>query len=203
MNHATFLKLSKARALKFIDLYRSGKTTTEISKKYGVSRQRVQQVLAKHGVGKHDGGAFVRTEKRLEKIKLKRDRRYKKMYGCTYDEWKYIQKRYKKYRRSPAYSYRNHKNLSRIRGIEFNLTLPEWWKIWCESGKFERRGKRNDQYVMSRHNDIGPYSTENVRIITVKENRNEYWMSPRAKDHGKLCQLGRNKEKANGTDHRD
>lgn len=170
MNYKKFLKEAKARGLKFVSLYKSGKTSSEISKKYGVSRQRVQQVLARYGIGRHDGGVFLRTEKRLEKLKIRRDERYKKIYGCSYDEWKDIQKPFNKYRRSPAYSYRNHKNLSRIRGIEFSLTLPEWWQIWRDSGKFEVRGKSKGQYVMSRKKDAGPYAIGNVRIITVEEN---------------------------------
>jgi hypothetical protein len=56
------------------------------------------------------------------------------------------------------------------RGIEFNLTFEEWWDIWQKSGKWEERGCRKGQYVMSRKNDIGPYEVENVFIQTCTQN---------------------------------
>src|SRR5437660_337438 len=55
------------------------------------------------------------------------------------------------------------------RDIPF-LTLEEWWKIWCDSGRWAERGCRRGQYVMSRPGDVGPYAAWNVRICTAAEN---------------------------------
>jgi hypothetical protein len=62
---------------------------------------------------------------------------------------------------------------ARYRGIPFLLTFEEWWGIWRDSGKWEQRGARKDQYVMARHQDLGPYAVGNVRICTAAENQAE------------------------------
>jgi hypothetical protein len=59
------------------------------------------------------------------------------------------------------------------RNIEFLLTFEEWYDIWQKSGHWENRGRKKGQYVMSRYNDIGPYSKDNVFIQTCTENLNE------------------------------
>jgi hypothetical protein len=58
----------------------------------------------------------------------------------------------------------DHRTSARNRGLDFNLTFSEWWDIWEQSGHWEQRGRRRDQYVMSRKNDIGPYEVGNVFI---------------------------------------
>jgi NUMOD3 motif len=70
-------------------------------------------------------------------------------------------------------SYVSHKSSAKIRKIDFLLTYDEWFQIWFDSGHLEQRGCRLGQYVMSRPGDIGPYSVDNVRIITNAQNTNE------------------------------
>ena len=59
------------------------------------------------------------------------------------------------------------------RGIEFTLTFQEWWDIWQQSGKWEERGRKKGQYVMSRYGDTGPYAVGNVFIQTHTDNSKE------------------------------
>ena len=66
--------------------------------------------------------------------------------------------------------YWSQKTKAKHRGIEFNLTFKQWWDIWQQSGKWEQRGCRKGQYVMSRKNDIGPYEVGNVFIQTCSQN---------------------------------
>lgn len=70
-------------------------------------------------------------------------------------------------------AYQSHKFSAKDRGIEFLLTYDEWYKIWLDSGHLSERGKRKGQYVMARYGDIGPYSVENVKIISFAENTRE------------------------------
>ena len=70
--------------------------------------------------------------------------------------------------------YRHHKNLAKGRNIPFDLTFEEWWSIWQDSGKWEQRGRKRGQYVMSRFNDIGPYAKDNVEIKTQEDNFREF-----------------------------
>jgi hypothetical protein len=46
-------------------------------------------------------------------------------------------------------------------------------KVWEESGKLHLRGHGKDKYCMARHNDVGPYSPENVSIQTNLKNNTD------------------------------
>ena len=75
-----------------------------------------------------------------------------------------------------AYNYQ--KNSAKRRNIEWDLTFDEWLKIWVDSGKLHLRGKRKGCYCMSRYDDVGPYSKNNVRIDTIHNNLGERWARP-------------------------
>lgn len=67
-------------------------------------------------------------------------------------------------------AYASHKSKAGKRGIEFLLSFEEWQYIWQVSGKWDERGRGSEKYCMARHSDIGPYSINNVSIITNHEN---------------------------------
>jgi hypothetical protein len=67
-------------------------------------------------------------------------------------------------------AYASQKCAANKRGIEFLLSFEEWYHIWQVSGKWDERGRGSEKYCMARHNDIGPYSINNVSIITNHEN---------------------------------
>lgn len=49
-------------------MFRAGQTMFEIGQAYGLTRQRVHQILKEMGLSRRDGGAFVRRTKKLEKL---------------------------------------------------------------------------------------------------------------------------------------
>ena len=67
-------------------------------------------------------------------------------------------------------AYASQKCAAKKRGIEFQLTFEQWKHIWQVSGKWDERGRGSEKYCMARHSDIGPYSIDNVSIITNHEN---------------------------------
>ncbi len=67
--------------------------------------------------------------------------------------------------------YAQHKHSARERGIEFDLTLDEWWEIW--EPHFANRGRATNQLQMCRTRDEGAYRSGNVRIATARENQAE------------------------------
>lgn len=77
----------------------------------------------------------------------------------------------KDFRRTPLNRYLEHKVHAERRGIEFRLTLAQWWTIWEESGRWDQRGNKRGQFGMARSLDRGPYAVGNVEIQTVEENR--------------------------------
>lgn len=79
-------------------------------------------------------------------------------------------------------AYSRQKSNAKRRGIKWKFTFSEWRCKWEESGKWEQRGRRQDQYVMCRYNDEGEYSYYNTKIDTAKNNTIEANMN-RYKDH--------------------
>lgn len=59
------------------------------------------------------------------------------------------------------------------RGIAWQFTYAEWLDVWTRSGKLHLRGRAAGCYVMARHQDEGPYSPGNVKIIKHQENTSE------------------------------
>lgn len=74
---------------------------------------------------------------------------------------------------TPEGKFSIQKRAARKRGIPWELTFEEWWRIWEESGKWDERGNLGDQYCMCRTNDVGPYRVGNVRIDTMAGNSYE------------------------------
>jgi len=76
-------------------------------------------------------------------------------------------------RNSARYHYGNHRRGAKQRGIPFLISFEDWDTIWQLSGKWEQRGARKGQYVMSRPGDKGAYEMGNVVICLAEENRAE------------------------------
>lgn len=81
---------------------------------------------------------------------------------------------------SPRNRYIEQKENAVSRHIPFSITFEEWWKIWQESGHWQERGCKSNQYVMTRFNDQGPYAVGNVKIITWAQNIRERKVSKKA-----------------------
>ena len=62
---------------------------------------------------------------------------------------------------------------ARMRNIPFTITFDQWCDIWSTSGKWNQRGRRKDQYCMSRIADQGGYDLGNVFIQLQGDNVKE------------------------------
>ena len=95
----------------------------------------------------------------------------KKYYEENKEEVKNNNKEYEKnFIKTPKGKYSIQKRKATRRGIEWELTFEEWFKIWQDSGKWDFRGCNKNQYVMCRTGDIGSYSKDNVFIDTNSNN---------------------------------
>lgn len=171
---------SRSRAEVMAALYRTGKTLQEIGTAYGISRERVRQLMTKHlGVTQQDGGQHKRAEQKRAAAAHRREVKAMLKHGCTVAEWRDLIRigdemvaagrgRYQ----TPLYAFRAQRNNAARRGIGWELTAWQWWTIWQQSGHWEHRG-RGQGYVMCRNGDTGPYAVGNVFIATAAENSSE------------------------------
>lgn len=164
--------------------YKGGETLESIGMDYGVTRQRIEQILKKRGVTSKNGGLVIRhlldaDEKvRQEKeVTERRDRKCFEKHGCTYEQFKEANKGFELYdRHRPICAFRRQRQSAKQRNIEWRLTFWQWWSIWKDSGKWAERGRGVGKYCMSRIGDSGPYSVENVAIITNEQNQSDSFL---------------------------
>ncbi len=109
----------------------------------------------------------------------------------------------KDYQKTPKGRFVTQKASATRRGIPWELSFEDWWKIWEKSGKWEMRGNRAGQFCMARIGDEGCYSKDNIEIKLLEANsreikknkktkklKEEYWTSGEAVFQGgwKKCQ---------------
>lgn len=171
--HKKWAKPVGARELRMKALYKDGKTLEQIGQIYGVSRERVRQLLTKHFNLRADGGGqHVQAERSLARRLAKRDAASLAKWGCTYSEYAALRDMNKESERPcrrPVRAFCSQRNNARSRGIAWEMTLAQWWAIWQSSGKWSERGRGNG-YVMCRYGDAGPYAVWNVSIAPGYEN---------------------------------
>lgn len=178
--------INRRDIMKIVKRYKSGETQQQIAESFGVSRQRIQQVLAMRHISKIDGGAHIKTFIRLSNTKESdfHERRSINTYGCSVSEVERINNGNRLDERgSPSQRYRDQRNNAKKRGIGWEITLVEWWDVWQQSGRWSERGVSG--YVMSRIGDTGPYAKDNVEIKTASDNHKEGYLKTPAHERVK------------------
>jgi DNA-binding CsgD family transcriptional regulator len=159
---------SKERAASMAALYRDGYTLEQIGQQYGITRERVRQLMTKHvGIRHSDGGQAVVAGRKRVQHDAARNARCLVKWGCSWPEYVAIRDMVK-----PTRAYASQMRNAARRGIGWELTLWQWWTIWQQSGHWPERG-RGSGYVMCRKGDLGPYAVGNVFIATAAENSSE------------------------------
>lgn len=148
-------------------MFRQGLTLATIGAEYGITRERVRQIIKAIGADPADGGQKKQTSINRAKRAGQLDAKYMAAYGLTHEEFKKLSKI------GAVRAYQHHRKNSKNRGISFNFLLVDWWAVWSESGKYALRGRNRDGYVMSRIKDSGGYEVGNVNIKTLAENSRE------------------------------
>lgn len=166
------------RTLQMAYEYTHGKTLQQIGDSYGLTRERVRQIIKKTGIKKDQGGRSIRTLINIRYQKKKKDEIHP-VYGCKKSEAIVLNGGQNvSCRGTPAHRYVEHRRNAIYRQIGWEITFPQWMKIWQDSGKWELRG-RGQGYCMARIGDTGPYHPDNVEIKTCGENFSDsYYKHP-------------------------
>lgn len=182
--------LSDPRSEPMAAMYKTGKTLEEIGSVYSITRERVRQILKKyHGLVGKDGGKAAQAVIRKQRAEAKRNAKFLARYGCSYGDYRDFVALSKDmcangstYYKAPLGAYRSQERNAKSRGIEWCITILEWWDVWQKSGKWELRG-RGHGYMMCRFGDVGPYTVGNVYIATGIHNGTVQPTNPYRKDH--------------------
>lgn len=155
------------RNQRMASMYRQGLTLDRIGKEHGVTRERVRMILRTLGVDAGDGGQKKRSAMKKAAAAQRQEAKCMLLFGVGLDEYKHLRSI------GAVRAWKSQKKNAAMRGIEFKLSLVEWWTIWRDSGKFDQRGRARNSYVMSRICDAGSYEIGNVQIKTLAENSRE------------------------------
>lgn len=169
--HRAAVEAKKAALLekrqKMASMFKQGLTYEAIARQFGVSRQAIQQHMAKIGITREDGGQTFATNHKRERSARSMDARYMAKYGLPYAVVKQLRQD------RVTHAYNSQKNHAAKRAIGWELDFPSWFAIWQASGKLHLRGKGKGKYVMSRIKDDGPYAVGNVHIQLATDNSRE------------------------------
>lgn len=177
------------------ELYKQGNTLQKIGELYGVSRERVRQLIKSVGLSRKDGGISLASEaKRLinrQRVQAAKDSATMKRLGCTYNQALFWNDgKSLRARGSLAMGFWNQKHCAtHARNIPWEMTFPEWVKVWKDSGKLNERGRSDSKsFCMARKGDTGPYAVGNVYITTIGSNVVDY--QAELKIRGVVCPDG-------------
>lgn len=155
------------RDTKMVAMYRQGVTLAKIGSQFGLSRERVRQILKRIGVCAEDGGIARNAASRRESACAKREAYWLSKYGLPFAVVKQLQQD------GVTKGFQDHKRNSAARGIPFHMTFIDWLSVWQASGKLDQRGRGKGKYVMSRIRDDGAYELGNVHVQLATENSRE------------------------------
>ena len=174
-----------ARTKAFGVLYSQGYTLQEIGTRYGITRERVRQILRRHtDIAPSAGGKAKQSALKQQADDAVSKAYYLARYGMTHDEWKAC------VAAGGTKAFRSQKRTARYRGVGFDLTLKQWWDLWQESGKWDQRGRGKGRYCMARIRDTGSYAVGNVQIILTELNGAESRYNKPTRPHANPAERG-------------
>lgn len=165
-------------AKELVAKYEDGATSYEIAELLGVSQTSALKFLHKHGAAvRQVGGVPGKPIPKNKRPRYTKPSELINALGCTLAERDAIADS-ADFRTCNWRRYLQQRRRARGRGIQWLFTFPTWWAVWVDSGKWSERGRHG--FVMARNGDVGPYSRENVRVITQAENMRETHINHRA-----------------------
>jgi len=118
-------------------LYREGATLQQIGERYGISRERVRQVIrGKFGLGHRLDGRSARSRHTQEGMAATRDARLLEKYGCTKEQYASLIKIGRRmtesgvpFCRTPTGAWHSQRRTAMRRNIPWEISLWDWWMV--------------------------------------------------------------------------
>lgn len=152
-----------SRESDMIDMYVSGLTYREIGEIYGVSRQRIHQILKPFGITWVDGGAHLISQKRLAEYEARLEAKIQDKYQITLSDYREFMANGYKY--SWIRAYQNHRNNHKKDG--YNLSFKDWWEFLSSHDNYEDYARGG--YSLVRRTKNLPWSKFNLLFIPHSE----------------------------------
>jgi predicted DNA-binding protein YlxM (UPF0122 family) len=161
-------EIKKKRDQRIVNMFTAGKTMAEIAAAVNLTRQAVQQILKKEEIEVSKGGSALRSQIN----KSQRDKEQKKQemqkchakWGCYPHDLCSLRTMSTDVKKTPIARYIQHRSNVLRDGIEWELSLWDWWTLWSASGRYHQRGRGKNKYYMARKNPTVGYTVENVII---------------------------------------
>lgn len=147
-----------------------GFTLAAIGRHFGVSREWIRQKLVSLGITIKDSAyrknIRLQVEEGRKRREKQRETRIYKRYGCNSATYDCIPTEARQ-------QFKQQRRMAEHRGIAWDISLATWWGIWEQSSLWTSRGRGANRYVLARIDMNGPFTVENVHIITLKESSHD------------------------------
>jgi hypothetical protein len=167
-------KETAAKVKEMAAMRRAGATLQQIGFYFSTSGENVRQMLLRAGVAApvHKISKTAIAKQQAQQAKAAK---VKKLWGLTVEQYEAIRQEYGPHSEpaSPIRKFTEQRRNAHMRGVEWRITFAEWWGVWLASGKYGKRGRGNG-YCMARFGDTGPYSVDNIEIISSSQNISDY-----------------------------
>lgn len=156
------------RAQRMVTMYRQGLTLQTIGTEFGVTRERVRQIVKKCG-------AVLARQKMIAGLnKAKAAQKQANTTARIFAKWGVDRELHHELRTNGTIrAWEMQRKSALLRGITWDVPFPQWYAIWQASGKLHLRGRGKGKYCMSRIKDVGGYVLGNVHIQLCTENSRE------------------------------
>ncbi len=139
--------------------FRGGATLEAIGSSYGITRERVRQILARDGLTRFDGGVHVAAASRAESRQRQREQRF-------FQKWGHDRQAHRRIPMAARIAFsQQQSHMKNWFHVPWTLTLAEWWDIWQRSGKWNQRGQGRGKFCLARIDKAKPFEVGNVAVV--------------------------------------
>lgn len=158
-----------------VEQYLFGKSAREIARDFGVSHQRIYQMLDVAGLDSGARAAMRATrrakvvsarEAEAAKRRAKSDAYKRAKWGISLEEYAAIAAAHGRHgsgARSPFSRYTRWRENCRKHGVPQALPFVDWWSVWQDSGHYEDMG-RGVAYWLTRRDPSKPLDRSNAIV---------------------------------------